>query len=64
MVSKPDCELAHVRKNLDAGYDRVITVFADERLMSRTQEAMGGVFSDGEMAKIRLVPLNKVSGLV
>jgi len=42
----------------------VITVFADERLMERTGEAMMGVFSDGEMGKIRLVPLNKVSGLV
>lgn len=64
VVSKPDREMAHIRKNLDAGYDRVITVFADERLLERTQEAMKGVFSDGEVAKVRLVPLNKVSGLV
>ena len=49
---------------LDAGYDRAITVFADERLMERTQEAMMGVFSEGERGKIRLVPLNKISGLV
>ena len=34
------------------------------RLMERTQEAMAGVFSDGEMCKIRVIPLNKISGLV
>jgi len=63
-VSKPDRELAHIRHCLDAGYDRVISVFADERLMERTQEAMVGVFSEGEVAKVRLVPLSKVGGLV
>jgi len=62
VVSKPDRELAHMRKNLDAGYDRVITVFADERLMERTQELMTGSFSEGEMAKVKLLPLKKLSG--
>jgi len=62
VVSKPERELAHIRHCLDAGYDRVISVFADERLMERTQEGMGGVFSDGEMARVRLVPLSKVGG--
>ena len=32
--------------------------------MEGTQEAMSGVLSEGEMAKERLVPLRKVSGLV
>ena len=47
---------------MDAGYDRVITVFADERLMERTIEAMGSIFSEGEMARVRLVPLSKMGG--
>ncbi len=64
MVSKLERGMAHIRRNLDAGYDRVISVFADERLLERTQSAMGGVFSDGEVAKVRLVLLGKVSGLV
>ena len=64
VVSKPDREMAHMRHCLDAGYDRVISVFADERLMERTQEAMKGVFSDEEMARVKLVPLSKVGGLV
>ena len=62
VVSKPERELAHIMKNLDAGYDRVISVFADNRLMERTQEAMKGVFSEGEVGKIRLTPLRKVGG--
>jgi len=33
---------------VDAGYDRVITVFADERLLERTQEAMMRVLGEGE----------------
>ena len=61
-MSKPEREMAHIRKNLDAGYDRVITVFADERLLVRAQEAMSGVFSDGEIARIRLLPLRKLEG--
>ena len=56
--------MGHMRHCLDAGCDRVITVFADERLMERTQEAINGIFSDSEIARIRLVPLSKVSGLV
>ena len=62
VTSKPERELVHMRNLLEAGYDRVITVFADEGLMGRTQGAMTGIFSDGELARIRLIPLNKLTG--
>jgi hypothetical protein len=64
VTSKPERELAHIRNLLEAGYDRVITVFADVRLMERTQGTMTGIFSDGELARIRLVPLNKLTGSI
>jgi hypothetical protein len=57
VVSKPERELEHIKRCLDAGYDRVFNIFADEGLMVKTQEAMTGLFSEKEMAKVRLLPL-------
>jgi len=45
------------------GYNRVITI-ADEGLLERMREVTGGVFSDGELLRVRRVHLSKVSGVV
>jgi hypothetical protein len=62
VVSKPERETDHMKRCLDAGYDRVFDIFADEGLLVRTQEAMTGLFSDKEMSKVRLLPLRKLEG--
>jgi hypothetical protein len=62
VVSKPEREIEHIKRCLEAGCDRVFVVFADERLMARTQEAMVGLFSDKESSKVRLIVLTKLSG--
>ena len=62
VVSRPERETEHIKKCLDAGYDRVFDIFADEGLMARTQQAMVGLFSDKEMARVRLLPLKKLEG--
>jgi hypothetical protein len=48
-MSRPEREIAHLKQCLDAGYDQVIGVFADETLLIRTQEAMQDVFSPEEV---------------
>jgi hypothetical protein len=48
---------------LEAGYDKVFIVFIDQRLLERTQEAITGVFSDAEQARVQLLPLSKLSGV-
>jgi hypothetical protein len=62
VVSKPERETEHIKRCLDAGYDRVLNIFADEGLLAKTQEAMTGLFSDKEMARVRLLPLKKLEG--
>jgi hypothetical protein len=63
VLSKPQREIAHIRQCLDASYDKVYTVFVDQRLLERTTAALGG-FSDAEREKIQLVPLNRLSAVV
>jgi hypothetical protein len=60
VASKSERELAHIRYCLEAGYNRVITVFIDEGLLERTREAMGGVFLVGEVSRVRLEAISKV----
>jgi hypothetical protein len=64
VASKPSRELAHIRYCLAAGYDRVFDVFADQGMLGRTQELITGEFSAEEVAKIQLVHLSKLAGLV
>jgi hypothetical protein len=63
-MSKPQREIAHIKHCLEAGYDKVFTVFVDQRLLERMQEAMQGQFSDEERARVQLLPLSKLSGIV
>jgi hypothetical protein len=63
VLSHPSRELAHIRQCLDAGYDRVVSVFADPRLLERTREALGEVFTDAELSRIQLIPISKLAGL-
>ena len=64
VTSKPGREIEHMKSALAAGCDRIITVFADERLLIRTQEAMTGALSGEETAKVQLVPLRKMGWLM
>jgi hypothetical protein len=63
-ASKPQREIAHIKHCLEAGYDKVFDVFVDQRLLERTQEALDGQFSEEERARVQLVPLSKLSGVV
>jgi hypothetical protein len=63
VISKPRRELAHIRQCLLAGYDKVCTVFADPRLLEKTNESLAGEFSDEKRAKVQLIPLSKLSGI-
>jgi DNA-binding Lrp family transcriptional regulator len=63
VASKPQREIAHIKNCLAVAYDRVFDVFADERLLERTQEALAG-FSDEEREKIQLLHLSKLSELI
>jgi hypothetical protein len=63
VYSTPKREMEHIKNALNAGYNKVIDVFADQRTLERTQEAMNGVFSVEELGKVSLLPLSKLSGV-
>jgi hypothetical protein len=63
VASKPLREIAHIKNCLAVAYDRVFDVFAEERLLERTTEALAG-FSDEERAKVHLLHLSKLSDLI
>jgi hypothetical protein len=63
VISKPSREVAHIRQCLLAGYNKVCTVFVDPRLLERTEETVGMALTDEERAKIRLIPLSKLSSV-
>jgi hypothetical protein len=62
VISKPSRELAHMRQCLNAGYDKVFTVFADPQLLEKTNESLAE-FSTEERAKIQLIPVSKLAGI-
>lgn len=64
VASKPLREIAHIKNCLAVAYDRVFDVFAEERLLERTQEALEAGFSDEEREKIQLLHLSKLSELI
>jgi len=61
VVSKPSRELAHIRQCLQAGYDKVCTIFADPQLLEKTNESLAKEFSAEERGKVQLIPLGKLS---
>jgi hypothetical protein len=63
VFSLPQREIAHIRHCLHAGYTHGYTIFVNEHLLTRTQEAMQEVLSAEELAKVRLLPLSKLSHL-
>jgi hypothetical protein len=63
VMSQPRWELAHIRECLNAGYDKVFTVFADSQLLERTREAVPVVFSETEQLRIQLLPISKLAGV-
>jgi hypothetical protein len=64
IASRPQRELAHITNALAVGYDRVFDVFADQRTLERTQEALEGGVSAGDREKIQLLHLSKLSELI
>jgi hypothetical protein len=58
--SHPSRELAHIRQCLNAGYNKVFTVFADPQLLAGTGEAVGVVFADTEQSRIQLLPISSL----
>jgi hypothetical protein len=64
VASKPQRELAHMKHCLAVGYDKVFDVFAEERLLERTEQALTGGLSDEERAKVQLLHLSKLSDLI
>jgi hypothetical protein len=63
VVSKPQREIGHIKNALNADYNKVFVVFAEQRTLERTQEAMNGEFSVEELSKVSLLPLSKLSGV-
>ena len=63
IASAPEREMSHMRECLQAGYDRVFAVFADENLLRKTQEALPQMFSAEELGKVRLLPVSKLAHL-
>jgi hypothetical protein len=61
VVSKPQREIVHIRHCLGANYDHVFTIFLDEHLLARTQEALA--LTEEERGMVRLVPVSKLSGI-
>jgi hypothetical protein len=64
VASKPQRELAHIKHCLEVEYDKVFDVFAEERLLERTQALLTGEFSDEEREKIQFLHLSKLSELI
>jgi heterodisulfide reductase subunit B len=51
-----------MRQCLNAGYDKVFTLFADPQLLEKTNESLAE-FSTEERAKIQLIPVSKLAGI-
>jgi hypothetical protein len=64
VASRPSREIAHIKHCLAAGYEKVFDVFADERMLQKTQEALSGEVTAQERAKVQLLHLSKLSHLV
>jgi hypothetical protein len=64
VMSHPRRELAHIQQILDAGYDKVVTVFLDSQLLERTREAGGVVFSAAQLSRIQLIPISRLAVLI
>jgi hypothetical protein len=64
VASKPQREVAHIKHCLEVGYDKVFDVFAEERLLERTEQALTGGLSDEERVKVQLLHLSKLSELI
>jgi hypothetical protein len=59
--STPEREISHMRNCLNASYEQIFTIFADEHLLGRTGTAMQTTFTKEELGKIRLVPLRQLA---
>jgi energy-coupling factor transporter ATP-binding protein EcfA2 len=59
--STPEREISHMRNCLNASYEQIITIFADEHLLGRTATALQTAFTAEELGKIRLVPLRQLA---
>ena len=64
VMSRPQRELEHVARCLEAGYDRVCCVFADEGLLERTREGLEQDFSDEERERVQLIALSRLAEAV
>jgi len=63
-MSRPQRELEHIARCLEAGYDRIYCVFADEGLLERTREALEQDFAEEEREHVQLLALAKVAEVV
>jgi Type IV secretion-system coupling protein DNA-binding domain len=64
VASKPQREVAHIKHCLAVGYDKVFDVFAEEKMMNKTQEALPAHVSPEELTKVQLLHLSKLSELI
>jgi hypothetical protein len=62
--SRPGRELAHIRHCLDAGYDRIFTLFSDEDKLARTKERLRDSFTEDELRSVILLPLWKIGSFL
>ncbi len=60
VVSKPERELAHITHCLEGGYGKVFSIFADERLLAKTQGLLNDSFSEAQRAKIQLLSVKEL----
>jgi hypothetical protein len=64
VASKPQREITHIKHCLAVAYDKVFDVFAEEKMMQRTQEALPAHVSPEELTKVQLLHLSKLSELI
>jgi hypothetical protein len=64
VASRPSREIAHIKNAIVVGYDRVFDVFAEGKMLQKTQEALEGGFSAEDREKIQLLHLSKLSELI
>jgi Type IV secretion-system coupling protein DNA-binding domain len=64
VASKPQREVAHIKHCLAVGYNKVFDVFAEDRLLERTQALVTGELPVEEQEKVQLLHLSKLSELI
>lgn len=64
VVSKPEREISHITNCLEADYDRIITVFVDERLLAKTQQQLAESLSAEQLTRVTLLSVKQLGKLL